>query len=174
MGVSTSTISGCNNGGAITGTGSVGGIAGIARTITKCSNTGNISGTETTGGIVGTTEKGVGQDISLCYNSGEVKGANTVGGISGYLGAKDQKGKEYKCYNKGKVINTSNANSTGGIVGKMPTDASVTNCYYLSSIGVDRGIGTINTQEQNDGAQPTEKDINSFEEFITWIEQQNT
>ena len=60
----------------------------------------------------------------------------------------------------------------------MANDASVTDCYYLSSIDVNKGIGTINnvvaTQEQNDGAQPTERDINSYEEFLVWIENPNT
>ena len=175
-----STVSDCNNSGEVKGTDCVGGIVGVAGSIVKqCGNTGNVEGTYQVGGITGGCITKVGQDISLCYNSGEVKGTDCVGGISGYLGAlnSDPTAKEDKCYNNGRVINTGNTESIGGIAGEMAADAIVTNCYYLSSIGVARGIGTMrgsggDLDAQNAGATATNVNLNSYEEFITWIEQQ--
>ena len=49
--------------------------------------------------------------------------------------------------------------------------------FRSSSIGVARGIGTMrgsggDLDAQNAGATATNVNLNSYEEFITWIEQQ--
>ena len=89
----------------------------------------------------------------------------------------DPSPKEYNCYNKGKVINTANLiNITGGIAGSMTANANVINCYYLSSVGVNQGIGSIgeggDLEAQNREAKVTDIDLKTFDEFIAWIEQQ--
>ena len=174
-----STVSNCSNSGEITGGGNcTGGIVGCAASIiTGCYNIGNVTGTtEGVGGIVGNCMTKLAQDISLCYNSGIVTGEGEVGGISGYLGAQGYSGRETKCYNKGKIIYKGKDTEYGGIVGCMASDASVTKCYYLSNIGVTQGVGAINTGgdlvTQNMGAQSTDVDLKTYEEFKNWIEQQ--
>ena len=120
-----------------------------------------------------------GATIENCQNiNTTVVGMQYVGGISGYLGSKgaNPTGKEDKCYNKGKVINTANLVSTGGVISSMAEDANVTNCYYLSSIGINQGVGTISGSGdlalQNSRATSTNVNLTTFEEFLTWIENQ--
>ena len=52
----------------------------------------------------------------------------------------------------------------------------VTKCFYLSSIGVEKGVSEINSpgdlDAQNAEAKATDVDLKSFEEFLEWIEQQ--
>lgn len=93
-----------------------------------------------------------------------------VGGISGYLGAQGYAGKEYKCYNKGEVICTTTSNEKGEIVGIMANDATVSQCYFYTNDTSKYGVGAIN-DGGNPETQRTEKNINSFEKFINWIEQ---
>lgn len=169
-------IENCSNSGEIKAKdGSAGGIVGTASgVVTKCYNTGNVLGTENIGGIVGSCFAKRTQNISLCYNSGNIKGTgNEIGGISGYLGAENCNATETLCYNKGKV--ESQGEKKGGIVGNMASDANVTKSFYLSNIGITQGVGSINApgdlSKQNEGAQQTDTDLNSFEEFIKWIEQ---
>ena len=180
----------CTNTGNVRGDNVVGGIAGICRTIVKnCSNTGNIIGTGIpdsssgtgVGGIVGTCVVAEGQDISFCYNSGDVKltGENIAdtyaGGISGYLGAVDSNppAKEYKCYSKGKIVVINYPDRNGAIIGHMAVDATVTDCYYLSNVGVDKGVAAVtrngDLDEKNAGTHATSVDLKSYEEFIAWI-----
>lgn len=170
-------VSDCHNLGKVEGTKCVGGIVGSASTVvTRCSNTGSVTGTESVGGIVGNSIKKYGQDISLCYNLGTVIGSGVeVGGISGYLGSNGYEGKEYKCYNKGIVTTTASTDQIGGVVGDMGADAEVTNCYYLNSIGVQYGIGTVsnssvNIETQRAGAKATTYDIKTFDEFLSIME----
>ena len=166
------TIENCYNTGNITGENYTGGIAGTAASVvTKCYNTGNVLGTSgITGGIVGGFVTKIPQDISLCYNSGKVEAPKQVGGISGYLGAQGYAGKEYKCYNKGEIICTTTSDEKGEIVGKMTNDATVSQCYFYTNDTSKYGVGAINNGG-NLETQRTEKNINSFEEFINWIEQ---
>ena len=173
-----SQITNCYNTGTITGDGNwVGGIAGsAANIITKSYNTGKVKGKENIGGIVGACITKIPQNISLCYNTGTVEGVKAVGGISGYLGAQGYAGTETKCYNKGKIIYTGTEENYGEIVGHMANDATVTKCYYLANNDNNSGVGTINPdgniEEQRKGAQKTDVDLKTFEEFMNWIEQQ--
>ena len=50
-------------------------------------------------------------------------------------------------------------------------------CYYLESIGVEHGVGGVRdggTEEDLEamraGTHSTSKNLNSFEEFLVWIE----
>ena len=175
-----STVQDCYNTGNVTGEGDyVGGVVGIAANIvTKCYNTGTIvsKGIEATGGIVGTCITKIPQDISLCFNAGTVQAPENAGGISGYLGAQGYAAKETKCYNKGKVICTQSNTGRGEIIGSMASDATVTNSYYFTNETLRYGVGTINAggdlEAKRKGAQKTTTNLNSYEEFLTWIEQQ--
>ena len=173
-----STVQDCYNTGNVTGGNYVGGVVGVAvNIVTKCYNTGTIvsKGIGGTGGIVGTcTSKP--QDISLCFNAGTVQAPEYAGGISGYLGAQGSAAKETKCYNKGKVICTQSNTGRGEIIGRMASDATVTNSYYFTNETSRYGVGAIRTggdlEAKRKGTQKTTTNLNSYEEFLTWIEQQ--
>ena len=134
-----------------------------------------IKGATCTGGIVGGYVKEIPQNISLCYNSGTVTAKGKVGGISGYLGAQEYAATETKCYNKGEIKCTEGT-ICGEIIGKMAYDSTVTKCFYLNKNKSIFGVGAINEggdlEEQRKGAQPTNVDLKSYDEFIKWIENQ--
>ena len=175
-----STVQDCYNTGDVTGEGDfVGGVVGIAaNVVTKCYNTGTIvsKGIDGTGGIVGNCITKIPQDISLCFNAGTVQAPENAGGISGYLGAQGYAAKETKCYNKGKVICTQSNTGRGEIIGSMASDATVTNSYYFTNETLRYGVGAINAggdlEAKRKGTQKTTTNLNSYEEFLTWIEQQ--
>ena len=174
-----STIQDCYNTGNVTGDETVGGVVGCAANIvTKCYNTGTIvsKGISGTGGIVGDCITKIPQDISLCFNAGTVQAPEGAGGISGYLGAKGYAAKETKCYNKGKVICTQSNTCRGEIIGKIASDATVTNSYYFTNETSRYGVGAITAggdlETKRNGTQKTTTNLNSYEEFLTWIEQQ--
>ena len=175
-----STVQDCYNTGNVTVEGDwAGGVVGIAANIvTKCYNTGTIvsKGINGTGGIVGDCVTKIQQDISLCFNAGTVQAPENAGGISGYLGAQGYAAKENKCYNKGKVICTQSNTGRGEIIGKMASDATVTNSYYFTNETLRYGVGAINDggdlEAKRKGTQKTTTNLNSYEEFLTWIEQQ--
>ena len=172
-----SQVSDCYNTGEVTGNSMIAGIVGIAANIvTRCYNTGAITGNDRVAGIVGDNITAIPQNISLCYNTGTVKGSEKVGGISGELGAQGYAGTETKCYNKGQIIYTGTEKDYGEIAGNMANDATVTKSYYLANDENNYGVGTINEggniEEQRKGAQKTEVDLKTFEEFLSWIEQQ--
>ena len=177
---SSSTVQDCYNTGDVTGEGDfVGGVVGIAaNVVTKCYNTGTIvsKGIDGTGGIVGNCITKIPQDISLCFNAGTVQAPENAGGISGYLGAQGYAAKETKCYNKGKVICTQSNTGRGEIIGSMASDATVTNSYYFTNETLRYGVGAINAggdlEAKRKGTQKTTTNLNSYEEFLTWIEQQ--
>ena len=174
-----STVQDCYNTGSVNGGDRTGGIVGYAANIvTKCYNTGTIvsKGINGTGGIVGDCLTKIPQDISLCFNAGTVQAPENAGGISGYLGAQEYAAKETKCYNKGKVICTQSNTGRGEIIGKMASDATVTNSYYFTNETSRYGVGAINDggdlEAKRKGTQKTTTNLNSYEEFLTWIEQQ--
>ena len=175
-----STVQDCYNTGNVTGEGGyVGGVVGVAANIvTKCYNTGTIvsKGINGTGGIVGNCLKQNPQDISLCFNAGTVQAPENAGGISGYLGEQGYAAKENKCYNKGKVICTQSNTGRGEIIGSMASDATVTNSYYFTNETSRYGVGAITAggdlETKRNGTQKTTTNLNSYEEFLTWIEQQ--
>ena len=97
-------------------------------------------GTSKVGGMCGNNYTGT---ISNCYNTGSVSGIGTAGGVSGY----NYTGSITNCYNTGSVSGT--GVNVGGVIGRNESNASITNCYYDSTIYTGNAIGA------NDGT--TEK-----------------
>lgn len=123
------------------GTSKVGGMCGnnYTGTISNCYNTGSVSGIGTAGGVSGYNDGGT---ITNCYNVGSVGGSGYVGGVNGW-----NKGIITNCYNTGSVSGT--GVNVGGVIGRNESNASITNCYYGSTIYTGNAIGA------NDGT--TEK-----------------
>lgn len=138
----TGTISNCYNTGSVSGIGTAGGVSGYNYTgsITNSYNAGSVSGTERyVGGVSGYNDGGT---ITNCYNVGSVGGSGYVGGVNGW-----NKGIITNCYNTGSVSGT--GVNVGGVIGRNESNASITNCYYGSTIYTGNAIGA------NDGT--TEK-----------------
>lgn len=139
----TGTITNCYNIGSVSGSeGNVGGVNGYndGGTITNSYNAGSVSGTERyVGGVSGYNDGGT---ITNCYNVGSVGGSGYVGGVNGW-----NKGIITNCYNTGSVSGT--GVNVGGVIGRNESNASITNCYYDSTIYTGNAIGA------NDGT--TEK-----------------
>ena len=138
----TGTISNCYNTGSVSGIGTAGGVSGYNYTgsITDCYNIGSVSGSEgNVGGVNGYNDGGT---ITNCYNVGSVGGSGYVGGVNGW-----NKGIITNCYNTGSVSGT--GVNVGGVIGRNESNASITNCYYDSTIYTGNAIGA------NDGT--TEK-----------------
>lgn len=139
----TGTITNCYNTGSVSGSeGNVGGVNGYndGGTITNSYNAGSVSGTERyVGGVSGYNDGGT---ITNCYNVGSVGGSGYVGGVNGW-----NKGIITNCYNTGSVSGT--GVNVGGVIGRNESNASITNCYYDSTIYTGNAIGA------NDGT--TEK-----------------
>lgn len=185
----TGTISNCYNTGSVSGIGTAGGVSGYNYTgsITNCYNTGNVSGSSGfVGGVSGYNSKGT---IINSYNAGSVSGLEYVGGVSGY----NDGGTITNCYNTGSSVsgsgyvggvngrnqgtitncyNTSSVSGkeryVGGVIGRNESNASITNCYYDSTIYTGNAIGA------NDGT--TEKvEGKTTEQFktgeVTYLQQ---
>ena len=157
----------------------VGGVAGQVKGVIKnCTNIGgrvvgkkSANGSNQAGGVVGLLVTGGSQAIN-CYNTGDVTGeGNWVGGVVGTAA-----NIVTKCYNKGKVICTQSNTGRGEIIGSMASDATVTNSYYFTNETSRYGVGAINAggdlEAKRKGTQKTTTNLNSYEEFLTWIEQQ--
>lgn len=122
----------------VSGSENVGGICGKVNfsKIKNCINLGKITGTgENTGGISGYGAK---SQISNCANLGEVTGEGTLGGI---IGGGSQTSTIDYCYNAGPVT----GNCISGI-----TNATISNCYYLTGCGAGQTGAT---------SKPTPADI---------------
>ena len=128
------TITNCYNTGSVNGTSdSVGGVIGYNNygTITNCYNTGGVSGESTVGGVIGSNY----ETITNCYNTGSVNGtSDSVGGVIG-----SNYGTITNCYNIGSV--SGSEGNVGGVIGRNESNASITNCYYDSTIYTGNAIG---------------------------------
>lgn len=157
----TGTITNCYNTGSVSGLGNLGGVNGYndGGTITNSYNAGSVSGTERyVGGVSGYNDGGT---ITNCYNVGSVGGSGYVGGVNGW-----NKGIITNCYNTGSVSGT--GVNVGGVIGRNESNASITNCYYDSTIYTGNAIGA------NDGT--TEKvEGKTTEQFktgeVTYLQQ---
>ena len=130
----TGTITNCYNTGSVSGLGNLGGVNGYndGGTITNSYNAGSVSGTERyVGGVSGYNDGGT---ITNCYNVGSVGGSGYVGGVNGW-----NKGIITNCYNTGSVSGT--GVNVGGVIGRNESNASITNCYYDSTIYTGNAIG---------------------------------
>ena len=131
---STGTIENCINKATVTGNYNTAGIVGYMSnstgTVTSCVNTGNISGSNSVGGIVGQFYgKGT---VDQCYNRGAIEATvSKAGGIVGHMD--DSSAKFSNCYTTGTVTAKSDGNP---VVGKK-SSGSITNCYYLDTLGTD-------------------------------------
>ena len=142
-GYSLGNIINCYNQADVTGTNSyVGGIIGFNYNyVINCSNSGKVTGSTIVGGISG----GMNSYLVNCLNTGTVTGGQYTGGIAGYaweLGITN-------CVNNGEVKKADGSKyAVGGIAGMRKSGASITNCYYNSTIneGVcDAGYGENDT-----------------------------
>ncbi|RGI38492.1 hypothetical protein DXB91_00275 [Coprococcus sp. OM06-34AC] len=139
----TGSITDCYNIGSVSGSeGNVGGVNGWNKgSITNCYNVGSVSGTEHyVGGVNGYNDGGT---ITNCYNTGSsVSGSGYVGGVNGR-----NQGTITNCYNTSSV--SGKERYVGGVIGRNESNATITNCYYDSTIYTGNAIGA------NDGT--TEK-----------------
>jgi hypothetical protein len=146
----TGTVENCVNKATISGTQNVGGIVGYIsggytagkRVIQNCANYGDISSTSNdAGGIVGNVYGAV--TIQNCYNRGTISGGNwRAGGIVSFLNS--SYGKVLNCYTIGKA--TAKRGDFAQVVGKK-SSGTITNCYYLSTLGTDSNATAVTETE---------------------------
>ena len=146
----TGTVENCVNKATISGTQNVGGIVGYIssgytagkRVIQNCANYGDISSTgNDAGGIVGNVSGAV--TIQNCYNHGTISGGNwRAGGIVSFLSS--SYGKVLNCYTIGKA--TAKKGDFAQVVGKK-NSGTITNCYYLSTLGTDSNATAVTETE---------------------------
>ena len=146
----TGTVENCVNKATISGTQNVGGIVGYIssgytagkRVIQNCANYGDISSTgNDAGGIVGNVSGAV--TIQNCYNHGTISGGNwRAGGIVSFLSS--SYGKVLNCYTIGKA--TAKKGDFAQVVGKK-SSGTITNCYYLSTLGTDSNATAVTETE---------------------------
>ena len=146
----TGTVENCVNKATISGTQNVGGIVGYIssgytagkRVIQNCANYGDISSTgNDAGGIVGNVSGAV--TIQNCYNHGTISGGNwRAGGIVSFLSS--SYGKVLNCYTIGKA--TATKGDFAQVVGKK-NSGTITNCYYLSTLGTDSNATAVTETE---------------------------
>ena len=105
----------------------------VASSVVSCSNSASVTGV-TAGGIIGDTTAKV--NVSCCYNTGAISGTSRSGGITGRQTA----GTLSYCYNIGE--------SKCGVSGF--TNATVTNCYYLTQTATPGGSTGSNFQQITD------------------------
>ena len=143
----TGSITDCYNIGSVSGSeGYVGGVNGYndGGIITNSYNAGGVSGIERyVGGVNGYNDGGT---ITNCYNTGSsVSGSGYVGGVNGR-----NKGTITNCYNTSSV--SGKDRYVGGVIGRNESNATITNCYYDSTIYTGAAIGNdMGTTEKVEG-----------------------
>lgn len=174
----TGTVENCVNKATISGTQNVGGIVGYIssgytagkRVIQNCANYGDISSTgNDAGGIVGNVSGAV--TIQNCYNHGTISGGNwRAGGIVSFLSSSC--GKVLNCYTIGKA--TAKKGDFAQVVGKK-NSATITNCYYLSTLGSDSNATAVTETELKavpkglgDAFVAAPKGLNDGYPFLRW------
>ena len=112
------------------------------RVIQNCANYGDISSTgNDAGGIVGNVSGAV--TIQNCYNHGTISSGNwRAGGIVSFLSS--SYGKVLNCYTIGKA--TAKKGDFAQVVGKK-NSGTITNCYYLSTLGTDSNATAVTETE---------------------------
>lgn len=172
------TVENCVNKATISGTQNVGGIVGYIsggytagkRVIQNCANYGDISSTSNdAGGIVGNVYGAV--TIQNCYNCGTISGGNwRAGGIVSFLSS--SYGKVLNCYTIGKA--TAKRGDFAQVVGKK-NSGTITNCYYLSTLGTDSNATAVTETELKavpkglgDAFQQDATNLNSGYPILRW------
>ncbi len=176
-----SEVSNCENNGEVVGKGErVGGIVGeldntTQNKISNCANTGKVVGKGIyVGGIVGLMgqRSNISQaTVENSYNKGEVEGVQYVGGIVGQLAGSSSKATVTNCYNKGRVTGSS---YVGAIIGieypksmTISTGNTLNKLFYLNTLGIKAISDEADSTTKK--VQSVSEDINSYEQFITWI-----
>ena len=192
-------IDSCYNTGNVIGKeNNVGGVAGIIfGNVTNSYNTGKVEGKGELGGISGQIGTNCQAKISNCYNEGEIVGNDfAIGGIVGWASVTGSTGTIEKSYNKGKIKGTT---QVGGIIGRNADVYTVTNCYNKGTVEGETYIGAVMGQQLNEkydkvsnlfylntlnikgingqdhedkNIKGVSEDIDSYANFLTWIEQQ--
>ncbi len=135
---SEATISNCNNGVAVNGNSSVGGVVGFSGnsvSLSGCSNYGDVTGDYRVGGVVGYSYA---SHPSKCYNVGDVVGRERVGGL---VGDCDRESIVNDCYNSSSV--DGNGAIVGGLVGQLCNTSQVVNSYNVGSVAGDSNVGGV-------------------------------
>ena len=153
------TVSGSFKGGNSTA-GIVANFGGSSGSISGCINKATVNGNNATGGVVGKIFTS-GGTVTQCANLGEITGSNQVGGIIGYVSYACTLSASY---NRGNITVSASYGNAGGIAGKLDASSasvqscyttgtvtgsnyvkpafgsnsgSITNCYYLDTLGTD-------------------------------------
>ncbi|MHC4987424.1 MAG: GLUG motif-containing protein [Planctomycetota bacterium] len=111
-------------------------------TVSDCYVTGSVgSGTNTTkmGGLMGLSSTGISNCYVMCTITNGT-GSSSTGGVVGQLAT--TYGQLEKCYSTSIVNSGSTINTIGALVGNLVSPAQVNDCYYLSGVGPNNGIGT--------------------------------
>ncbi len=124
-------------GGGSSNSGGVGGIVGTLNssyssesTIQNCVNRADVSGGNNVGGIVGLITGSYNKTIEYCANYGKISGNNSIGGLIGNF---YYKGQLKDSYNRGSV--NAEVSKAGGIIGYMSdNNASALNCYTTGDV----------------------------------------
>ena len=141
-------ISNCYSSAVVNGRSNVGGLVGVGHgSICNCYSTGVVTGEDNVGGLVG-YNYGI---ISNCYSTGTIAGGSYVGGLTGY----SWQGSINNCYSTGTVTGSYRV---GGLVGQNP--GSITACYFNSETC---GIS------YSDGGWPlTDSEMKQASSFYGW------
>ena len=138
------TITNCSAASSVTGFESIGGITGFQfnGTTTGCSATAEITGSgEWVGGIIGYQIDGTTAD---CHSSATVKGRNRVGGVIGQIETENKKAVLIACSSTGDVTSTSNPYSwVGGVMGATSRNSSIIACYSTGKVTGSRYTGGV-------------------------------
>ena len=126
----------------ITGTGNVGGIAGLDNqaNITECTMIGNISGTDGLGGIIGKASGAI--TVSGSNYTGDIKGTQHIGGITGKI-IEGSSVTFTNSHSKGNITNS--GDYTGGIVGISNGGciAGMESCSHFGDINAKNYVGGL-------------------------------
>ena len=142
-----SSVENCVNKANITGSTNVGGIIGrvetsSAKTVNACANFGEITGSSYVGGLVGNLYYAI--SLKNSYNRGNVTVTTSygyAGGIAG--GVEDSAASATNCYTTGTVTGNSDVKPAFG----KKSSGSITNCYYLDTLGTDSNAESKNSDE---------------------------
>jgi len=133
--VAESSITNCYATVTVSGT-SIGGVAGnvVSSNITNCFSTGVISGGIYASGVAGIVSN---SSITNCYATGSVSSSLWVGGVAGTA---DSNSIITNCYTTGTV---SGSVRVGGVVGAIENNCSISNCYATGTISGNSNIGGV-------------------------------
>ena len=142
-----SSVENCVNKANITGSTNVGGIIGrvetsSAKTVNACANFGEITGSSYVGGLVGNLYYAI--SLKNSYNRGNVTvttSSGYAGGIAG--GVEDSAASATNCYTTGTVTGNSDVKPAFG----KKSSGSITNCYYLDTLGTDSNATSKTSDE---------------------------